>query len=91
MISPPPRVFVSCQFLTVVGVPLSETTATRTEPNKSAIDLAVKALKEKERQHKSEWSRFITARPTTSSIVAYKPKEEHKTVHDVGLARPFDE
>ena len=32
-----------------IGVPLSGG-STRTEPNKSAIDLAVKALKEKERQ-----------------------------------------
>lgn len=27
-------------------------------------------------------------RPATSSIVAYKPKEEHKTVHDVGFVQP---
>lgn len=32
-----------------IGVPLSGG-STRSEPNKSAIDLAVKALKEKERQ-----------------------------------------
>lgn len=62
---------------------MSDTTATRTEPNKSAIDLAVKALKEKERQHKLSLSFPVMARPATSSIVAYKPKEEHKTVHDV--------
>lgn len=34
------------------GVPISTETATRTEPNKSAIDLAVRALKEKERKLK---------------------------------------
>lgn len=52
-----------------IGVPLSESSGIRTEPNKSAIDLAVKALKEKERQQK----------PATSSIVPYKPKEDHKS------------
>lgn len=38
-----------------IGVPLSEGSS-RTEPNKSAIDLAVKALKEKERQKGYEWN-----------------------------------
>ena len=34
------------------GVPLSAENATRTEPTKSTIDLAVKSIKEKERQQK---------------------------------------
>lgn len=38
--------------LLLQGVPLGDSTTVRTEPNKSAIDLAVKALKEKERQQK---------------------------------------
>lgn len=38
-----------------IGVPLSGG-STRSEPNKSAIDLAVKALKEKERQKGYEWN-----------------------------------
>lgn len=64
-----------CYIVFIIGVPLSESSGMRTEPNKSAIDLAVKALKEKERQQK----------PATSSIVPYKPKEDHKSKHDVHL------
>ncbi|KNB42821.1 hypothetical protein JH06_4788 [Blastocystis sp. subtype 4] len=57
------------------GVPLSGG-STRTEPNKSAIDLAVKALKEKERQK---------GPMPSSSIVAYKPQEEKKTTNALVL------
>ena len=73
-------------FLTLLGVPLSEATTTRAEPNKSAIDLAVKALRDKERQHKWVYSFSVIRRPESSSVVAYKPKEEHKKIHDVVVA-----
>ena len=70
-------------LLIILGVPLSDKNATRSEPNKSAIDLAVKALKEKERSQKSYLITTIMNRPASSSIVAYHPKEQKKAVADV--------
>ena len=61
---------------------MGESTTMRTEPNKSAIDLAVKALREKERQQKYDHTIIVNRLPS-SSIVAYKPKEDHKPVRDV--------
>ena len=58
------------EYPSAPGVPLSAENATRTEPTKSTIDLAVKSIKEKERQQKSN-----------TGIVVYKPREEHKTSH----------
>ena len=70
-------------FLNLVGIPLSENNGIRSEPNKSAIDLAVKALKEKERAQKSFFILILINRHTSSSIVAYKPKEQKKVISDV--------
>ncbi|KAK8823710.1 hypothetical protein WA538_000759, partial [Blastocystis sp. DL] len=62
------------EYPTAPGVPLSGGSA-RSEPKKSAIDLAVKALKEKERSKK----------PTSStSLVAYNPQEQPKEATDSG-------
>ena len=72
-------------FLNLVGIPLSENNGIRSEPNKSAIDLAVKALKEKEHVQKSFFTLILINRPTSSSIVAYKPKEQKKAISDVFL------
>ena len=46
------RQVVPIRFLLHAGVPLSAENVTRTEPTKSTIDLAVKSIKEQERQQK---------------------------------------